>query len=86
MGRVLRPGAAAIVVVGPSVMRGILIPTHQRLADIAASAGLDVVGVAARNLDRDRRMMPARRGGQAETASGIELRQYTEYVIGAVKP
>ena len=86
MARVLRPGAAAIIVVGPSVMRGILIPTHQCLADIAASAGLDVVGVAPRNLDRDRRMMPARRGGQAETASGIELRQYTEYVIGAVKP
>ena len=86
MARVLRPGAAAIIVVGPSVMRGILIPTHQCLADIAASAGLDVVDVAARNLDRDRRMMPARRGSQAETASGIELRQYTEYVIGAVKP
>jgi len=86
MTRVLRPSAAAIIVVGPSVMRGILIPTHQCLADISASAGLDVVGVAPRNLDRDRRMMPARRGGQAETASGIELRQYTEYVIGAVKP
>ena len=86
MARVLRRGAAAIIVIGPSVMRGILIPTHQCLADIAASAGLDVVAVAPRNLDRDRRMMPARRGGQAETASGIELRQYTEYVIGAVKP
>ena len=86
MARVLRPGAAAIIVVGPSVMRGILIPTHQCLADIAAAVGLDVVAVAPRNLDRDRRMMPARRGSQAETARGIELRQYTEYVIGAVKP
>ncbi len=86
MARVLRPGAAVIIVVGPSTMRGILIPTHQCLADIAASAGLDVVAVAPRNLDRNRRMMPARRGGQAETASGIELRQYTEYIIGAVKP
>jgi len=85
MARVLRPGAAAIVVVGPSVMRGILIPTHQCLADIAAAVGLDLVAVVSRNLDRDRRMMPARRGSQAETASGIELRQYTEYVIGAVK-
>ena len=86
MARVLRPGAAVVIVVGPSTMRGILIPTHQCLADIAASAGLDVVAVAPRNLDRDRRMMPARRGSQAETASGIELRQYTEYIIGAVKP
>lgn len=86
MARVLRRGAAAIIVVGPSTMRGILIPTHQCLADIAAAAGLGVVAVAPRNLDRDRRMMPARRGSQSETASGIELRQYTEYVIGAVKP
>ena len=86
MARVLRPGAAAIIVVGPSTMRGILIPTHQCLADIAASAGLDVVAVAPRDLDRNRRMMPARRGSQAGTASGIELRQYTEYIIGAVKP
>ena len=86
MTRVLRPGAAAVIVVGPSMMRGMLIPTHQCLADIAAAAGLGVVDVKPRNLDRDRRMMPARRGSQAETASGIELRQYTEYVIGAVKP
>lgn len=86
MARVLRPGAAAIVVVGPSVTRGILIPTHQCLAAIAVQAGLDVVAVAPRDLDRDRRMMPARKGSRAETASGIELRQYTEYVIGAVKP
>lgn len=86
MARVLRPGAAAIVVVGPSVMRGIMIPTHQCLADIATAVGLDVVAVVSRNLDRDRRMMPARRGSRAETASGIELRQYTEYVIGVVKP
>ena len=86
MTRVLRPGAAAVIVVGPSVMRGMLIPTHQCLADIATAVGLDVVAVAPRNLDRDRRMMPARRGSRAETASGIELRQYTEYVIGAVRP
>ena len=86
MGRVLRTGAAAVIVVGPSTMRGILIPTHQCLADLADAAGLDVVRVAPRSLDRDRRMMPARAGSRADTASGIELRHYTEYVIGAVKP
>ena len=86
MARVLRPGGAAVIVVGPSIMRGILIPTHQSLADIAAAAGLDVVAVAPRSLDRDRRMMPARAGSRADAASGIELRQYTEYVIGAIKP
>ena len=87
MARVLRPGAATIIVVGPSTMRGMLIPTHQCLADLASQAGLDVVNVSPRNLDRDRRMMPARAGQQpAGAPTGIELRMHTEYVIGAVKP
>ncbi len=92
MARVLRPGAAAIIVVGPSTMRGMLIPTHQCLADLASCAGLDVVAVAPRNLDRDRRMMPARnpegaaaRAGSGNAAAGIEGRMHTEYIIGAVK-
>ena len=90
MRRTLRSGGAAIIVVGPSVMRGILIPTHDCLAEIAGEAGLDVVAVAPRNLDRDRRMMPARNGvgagGGAGAYSGIEGRMHTEYIIGAVKP
>ena len=92
MARVLRPGAAAIIVVGPSTMRGMLIPTHQCLADLASCAGLAVVAVAPRNLDRDRRMMPARnpegaaaRAGSGNAAAGIEGRMHTEYIIGAVK-
>ncbi len=85
MARVLRPGAAAIIVVGPSTMRSIPIPTHQCLADLASHVGLDVVAVAPRKLDRDRRMMPARNGNQADPAAGIERRMYTEYIIGAVK-
>ncbi len=86
MSRVLRPNSAAIIVVGPSTMRGVLIPTHQCLADLASQAGLDVVAVAPRNLDRDRRMMPARNGNRAEPTTGIERRMHTEYIIGAVKP
>ena len=89
MQRVLKPGSAVIIVVGPSTMRGILVPTHECLADLAAQTGLDVVGVAPRNLDRDRRMMPARNFGGSSTpntdATGIERRMHTEYVIGAVK-
>ncbi len=89
MERVLRPGSAAVIVVGPSTMRGILVPTHEYLADLAAQAGFEVVRVAPRNLDRDRRMMPARHAERlamdgAET-TGIERRMHTEYVIGAVK-
>ena len=86
MARVLQPGAAAIIVVGPSIMRGVLIPTHDCLADLATRAGLDVVAVAPRDIARDRRMMPARNGSHAETATGIERRMHTEYIIGAVKP
>ena len=90
MQRVLRPGSAAVIVVGASTMRGILVPTHECLADLAAQAGLDVVGVAPRNLDRDRRMMPARNAGGSGVANadatGIERRMHTEYVIGVVKP
>lgn len=87
MARVLRRNAAVIIVVGPSVMRDVLVPTHQCLADITSRVGLDVVGVAPRNLDRDRRMMPARRPAKAVAElAGIERRMHTEYVIGAVRP
>ena len=86
MARVLQPGAAAIIVIGPSIMRGVLIPTHECLADLATQAGLDVVAVAPRDIARDRRMMPARNGSHAATATGIERRMHTEYIIGAVKP
>ena len=89
MERVLRPGSAAVIVVGPSTMRGILVPTHECLADLATQAGLHVVKVSPRQLDRDRRMMPARSAGRAGVASpaamGIERRMHTEYIIGAVK-
>ena len=86
MARVLRPGAAAIIVVGPSVMRGVLIPTHDCLAAIAAGAGLEVAAVAPRDIARDRRMMPARNGVRSVQGIGIEGRMHTEYIIGAVKP
>ena len=90
MQRVLKPGSATVIVVGPSTMRGMLVPTHECLAELARHAGLDVAGVAPRNLDRDRRMMPARNAGGSSgadgAAAGIERRMHTEYVIGAVKP
>ena len=84
MHRVLRGNAAAIVVVGPSVIRGINVETHQCLADIAAELGFDVVGVVQRMLDRNKRMMPARFG--KKTDSMIEQRMHEEYVIGLLKP
>lgn len=84
MYRVLRPDAAAIVVVGTSVMRGIEVQTHTCLADIAADLEFDVVDVVQRRLDRNKRMMPARFG--KKSGSMIEQRMHEEYVIGLLKP
>jgi hypothetical protein len=84
MYRVLRHDSAAVVVVGPSVMRGINVQTHDCLADIAVELGFDVVGVVQRQLDRNKRMMPARFG--QKTDSMIEQRMHEEYVIGLLKP
>ncbi len=83
MYRVLRNESAAIVVVGSSVMRNIDVETHYCLADIAAGLGFDVVGIAQRVLDRNKRMMPARFG--KKTDSVIEQRMHEEYVIGLLK-
>ena len=82
MYRVLRPNTAAIIVVGTSTMRGINVETHLCLADIAAEIGFQVVGVANRQLDRNRRMMPAR---FKKSASMIEQRIHEEHVIGLLK-
>lgn len=84
MYRVLRYDAVAVVVVGTSTMRNIDVQTHLCLADIAAAVGFDVVGVAQRVLDRNKRMMPARFG--RKTDSMIEQRMHEEYVIGLLKP
>ncbi len=84
MWRVLKPGKAAIVVVGNSVMRGRDTQTHACLAEIGQTLGFDVPMIGVRGLDRDRRMMPVahRRVG----GSQIEQRMHEEYVIGLLKP
>jgi len=88
--RVLKPGKAAIVVVGSSVMRSQNTETHLCLAEIGRAVGFagerggtePLIGV--RNLDRNRRMMPA--GAQVDLGSQIQQRMHQEYVIGFCKP
>ena len=80
--RVLKPGKAAVVVVGPSTIRGATLETHTHLATLASHEGFKVVGVEKRQLDRDRRMMPVRFN---HDNSGIERRIHEEYVIGLLK-
>ena len=82
--RVLKPGKAAVVVVGTSRLRGIDVETHKGLAALGVATGLDLAGIGTRELDRDKRMMPAR-WGKTRT-SRIEERMHQEFVIGLIKP
>ena len=82
MYRVLKQDAAAVVVVGTSVMRGTNVQTHRCLAEVASQQGFEVVGIGRRALDRNRRMMPAR-FGKRQTL--IEQRMHEEYVLGLLK-
>jgi DNA modification methylase len=82
--RVLKPGKAAAVVVGTSLIRGLDIETQNCLAEIGQAIGFDVVKISERKLDRNRRMMPARNNGQIQTQ--IEERMQNEFIIGFLKP
>lgn len=84
MHRVLRPGGAAIIVVGPSTMRGLRVETHLCLAEIAESVGFELVRIGERQIDRDRRMMPV--SASLMPTSIIEARMHNEYIIGLLKP
>ncbi|MEA3339385.1 MAG: class I SAM-dependent methyltransferase [Chloroflexota bacterium] len=82
--RVLKPGRAAIAVVGSSTMRGKDTRTHICLADIGRAIGFEVPKIGVRHLDRNRRMMPA--GSKIDSKSQIQQRMHKEYVIGFYKP
>ena len=84
MYRVLKPGKAAIVVAGSSTMRGRDTETGDCLADIGRAIGFDVPAIGVRNLDRNRRMLPA--GATLDKSSQIQQRMHQEYVIGYIKP
>jgi DNA modification methylase len=84
MHRVLKPGKAAIVVVGSTVMRGLDTETQLCLAEIGTSLGLEVPHIGVRQLDRNRRMLPA--GMKIDQDSQIQQRMHQEFVIGFLKP
>ncbi|MGB8646151.1 MAG: DNA methyltransferase, partial [Anaerolineae bacterium] len=84
MFRVCKPGRGVVLVVGNSTMRGRDTETQNCLAAIAAQIGFDVPRIGVRNLDRDRRMMPA--GNKVNLDSLIQQRMHVEYVIGLYKP
>ncbi|MBL7171401.1 MAG: site-specific DNA-methyltransferase [Desulfobacteraceae bacterium] len=84
MFRVLKPGKAAIIVVGSSIMRGKDTETQICLAEIGQTIGFQVPKIGVRNLDRNRRMMPA--GTHPDLDSQIQKRMHEEHIIGFYKP
>ncbi len=83
MYRVLLPERAAIIVVGPSTMRGLKINTPVCLGEIGGQLGFRLIGIKKRKLDRNRRMMPARFRNNGQSV--IEERMHEEHVIGLIK-
>ena len=53
------------------------------VAELAASVGFNVVGVAKREIVRGARMMPV---SHKSSRTGIEARMHEEGVIGLIKP
>jgi DNA modification methylase len=82
--RVIKPGKSAIFVVGSSIIRGRDTETQHCLADIGKSIGFEIPRIGVRNLDRNRRMLPA--GNEINRESQIQQRMHEEYIIGFVKP
>jgi hypothetical protein len=82
--RVLKPGKAAIMVVGSSTMRGIDTEVHHCLEEIGLEIGFEIPRIAIRYLDPDKRMMPVHRNKKKQ--SQIEERMHEEHVIGFYKP
>jgi DNA modification methylase len=83
MYRVLKQGKAAVLVVGNSILRNTDTQVPECLASIGRMAGFDVVKIGVRNLDRNRRMLPA--DHKPDLDSQIQQRMHQEYVIGFYK-
>ena len=81
--RVTAEGRAVILVVGSSTIRDVGIKAPTVVAELAASVGFNVVGVAKREIVRGARMMPV---SHKSSRTGIEARMHEEGVIGLIKP
>jgi len=84
MYRVLKPGRASVVVVGNSTLAGENAEVEECLIAIGKNLGFEIPKVGIRQLDRNRRMLPA--SSIHDTSSQIQQRMHEEYVIGFYKP
>jgi hypothetical protein len=83
MYRVLRRRRSAVVVVGSSTVRNVVVDTPLILAEIGERLGFRLVALREREIDRDRRLMPISRHSDER---GIEARMHREHVVAFVKP
>lgn len=83
MYRVLKPQRIAIIVLGSSIMKGVNTETHICLQEIGKSLGFTESYIGIRELDRNKRMLPASR--EKNMTSQIQQRMHEEYVIGFYK-
>lgn len=72
--RVLKPQKHAVIVVCPSHIRKIQVPTHKIFSEMASKVGLTLVEEHVRNIDSSRRLLPHVRGKFGN-------RMDTEYVL-----
>jgi hypothetical protein len=84
MFRVLKSQKSAIVVVGNSILAGYDAQIEDSLVEIGKKIGFEVPHVGIRQLDRNRRMLPASLNVGSD--SQIQQRMHEEYVIGFYKP
>jgi DNA modification methylase len=78
MHRVLKSNKYCIVVVGNSTVRGYLVQTNKHLEELGRSVGFDIVANMAREIDRNKRMMPI---SFNSGRNGIEHRMHEEYIL-----
>jgi DNA modification methylase len=74
MGRVLRPSGHVFIVVCPSHVRQVQIPTHTVFTEMAQALGLRCIGEYQRTIDGNRRILPYMREAFGD-------RMNTEYVL-----
>jgi DNA modification methylase len=84
MFRVLRSEKPAIVVVGNSTLAGFDAQVNDSLVEIGKRVGFEVPMVGIRQLDRNRRMLPA--SSSIDKNSQIQQRMHEEFVLGFYKP
>lgn len=84
MFRVLKSQKTAIVVVGNSILAGFDAEIDGSLVEIGKNIGFEIPKIGVRQLDRNRRMLPA--GSKVDKNSQIQQRMHEEFVIGFYKP